>query len=142
MTRPRHPRRRLSRSDVRLLSVALIGEVALGIALRMVPARVLSRAIARYRAGLSRLVRAPEERVAWAIEAVGRRLPWISTCLVRALLADLVLGGAECSGHVTIGVRRAAGGRLESHAWFERNGRILVGGGGADRYVTFMILGC
>ena len=134
-----YPRRRLSWTEARLLFAVGIVQLAVGAALRVMPVRVLSSAIARHR-GAARLLRAPEERVGWAIEAVGRRLPWISTCLVRALAADLFLGGAPRPGCVKIGVRRSNGGLLESHAWFEREGRILVGGAGADGYVEFATL--
>jgi hypothetical protein len=132
--------RRLSRRDLRLLSTVFVGQVALGVALRVASVRVLSRAIAKSRVAARRMAMAPEERIAWAIEAVGRRLPWISTCLVRALAADLFLGGPNRPGHVKIGVRRSHAGTLESHAWFECDGRIVVGAAGAHDYVTFMIL--
>jgi hypothetical protein len=131
---------RISRRDVRLLSVVTVIEVAIGIGLRVLPPRSLSRVIARCRATARRAATAPEERISWAIDGVGRRLPWISTCLVRALAADLLLGGSGRSGRVRIGVRRGPTGSLESHAWFERDGRVLVGGAGASDYVDFMTL--
>jgi hypothetical protein len=135
-----HQGRRLSRADVALLIGICVVQTVVGTAVRVVPVRVLSRAIARCRVGARRMAMVPEERIAWAIEAVGRRLTWISTCLVRALVADLFLGGAECSGRVKIGVRRSEQGMLESHAWFERDGRILVGAVGVGEYVEFVTL--
>ena len=133
--------RRLSRADVRLLLAVLVAQVALGGALRAVPMQSLWRAVQRLRITVRRLVPASEERVAWAIEGVGRRLPRISTCLVRALAAELFLGRPDSPGHVRIGVRRSPSGALESHAWFERDGRIIVGGDGAHLYADFATLG-
>lgn len=134
-----HLHRRLSWDEARLVFVVCIVQLVVAAALRVMPVRVLSSTIARHRAAARWILRAPEERIGWAIEAVGRRLPSISTCLVRALVADLFLGGAPRSGRVKIGVRRS-NGLLESHAWFERDGRILVGGAGADEYVEFVTL--
>jgi len=127
--------------DLRLLSAVFLAQVALGTALRAVPVRWLWRAVRKLRRVARHLVPAPEERVAWAIEGVGRRLPRISTCLVRALAAELFLGGPECTGGVKIGIRRSPSGVLESHAWFERDGRILVGRDGVRDYVDFATLG-
>ena len=127
--------------EARLLSAVLLAQVALGAALRAVPVPWLWRMVQRLRGTVRRVIPASEERVAWAIEGVGRRLPRISTCLVRALAAELFLGGPECPGHVKIGVRRSPSGALESHAWFERDGRIVVGGDGAPNYVDFVTLG-
>ena len=138
--------RRLTASDLPLLFAAFVIQVLLGTALRVAPARVLARTIARCRGVASRVLRrlvpCPEERLAWAIEGVGRRLPGMSTCLVRALTADLLLGGHPSTAHVRVGVRHAPDGSLESHAWFERDGRILVGGREAAEYTPFMTLDC
>ena len=82
------------------------------------------------------LVRGADERIIWAIEATGRRLGRLSTCLLRALVAEVVLdpkGGSIC---LTIGVRRTAD-TFEAHAWLARNGRILIGGP-ADEYAPLV----
>lgn len=130
----RYPRR-LLRRDVGLLSAVFLVQVALGAAVRVAPVPRLWRAVRRLRAIAAHVTLGPEERIAWAIEAVGRRLPSISTCLVRALAADFFLTVPGCVSHVRVGVRRSERGALESHAWFERDGRILVGGASADTYV-------
>jgi hypothetical protein len=130
----------INRTDVPLLSAVLVAQLALAIALRVARVPWLCRLVARSRGTARLVVSAPEQRIAWAIEGVGRRLPGISTCLVRALAADLFLSGVEPRGQVTIGVRRSASGTLESHAWFEREGRVLVGGDGVHHYVDFVTL--
>ena len=73
------------------------------------------------------LVRDSEERIVWAIGATGRRLGPISTCLVRALVAELFLGSPERPLYLAIGVKRTTSGALEAHAWVGRDGRVLVG---------------
>ena len=127
-------------SDFRLLAIVGLTQLVLGAAVRVARVAALAAAIRRQRGRAQWIVGAPDERIAWAIEVVGRRLPGISTCLVRALAADLFLTTAARPGHVRIGVRRTAAGELQSHAWFEREARILVGAAGADDYVQFTTL--
>ena len=83
------------------------------------------------------LVRSSDTRVAWAIEATGRRLGRLSTCLVRALVAELVLDSNDGPVSLTIGVRRTAAGALEAHAWLARQDRVLIGAT-TDAYVPLV----
>jgi hypothetical protein len=133
--------RRLSRHDRRAVAAVLLAQVIIAAGVRLVSVRSLVRAVAACRGGARSVVRRGEDdRVAWAIESVGRRLPGVSTCLVRALTADLFLSGPNSTGCVWIGVRRSPDGALESHAWFEREGRIVVGGATAPTYVELTTL--
>lgn len=66
--------------------------------------------------------------VAWRIDRVDARLPWRSTCLVRAVAGMLLLkrrgiGGAA----IRFGVRKREGA-LEAHAWLLFGGTVLLGG--------------
>lgn len=70
----------------------------------------------------------------WAIEASGRRLGGVSTCLVRAIVAEVALGSPARPLRLTVGVRHAPGGRLQSHAWLADRDRIVIGGSTADQY--------
>jgi hypothetical protein len=135
----RNPQR-FAAGDVPVLVASFVSQIALAAALRVVPVRLLSQVVARSRSHVHRLITAPDDRLVWAIEGVGRRLPWVSTCLVRALAADLLLDGAAEMRRVRVGVKRGSNGALESHAWFERDGQILVGRAGAADYTPFMIL--
>src|SRR5881398_2794783 len=73
-------------------------------------------------------------RAALVVMPIGavRRTGAYSTCLVRALVAEMLLTGIDRPMRLMIGVRRAADSRLESHAWIERDGRVIVGGAGGD----------
>jgi hypothetical protein len=71
---------------------------------------------------------APETRVVWAIEASGRWPAGHSTCLTRALAAELLLQPGDRPLRVVIGVASPVDGHLTSHAWIERDGRVLIGG--------------
>jgi hypothetical protein len=132
-----HGYRVLAAADWWLLIVVAFAQVVTRIALRGIPLSVLRAKAARLRRLAQFAVRGSEERVAWAIEATGRRLGGSSTCLVRALVAELVLGSPERPVTLTIGVRRTASGALEAHAWVGREGRVLIGVT-SDQYVPLV----
>lgn len=68
-----------------------------------------------------------------AVRKVGDRLPWHSTCLVRALAARAMLRrrGIDCVLH--FGVMRE-GQALKAHAWLEAGGGHVCGGPEAVGY--------
>lgn len=74
------------------------------------------------------------ERVAWAIDAVSRRLPFAGNCLVQAVATLSMLRRRGLPGELRIGVAREGGRELEAHAWVECEGKILIGGVEADRF--------
>ena len=82
--------------------------------------------------------RSSEERVIWAVGVRGRWLGGDSTCLGRALVAELLLETIEQPLSLVIGVAGGKGG-LRSHAWIERNGHVLVGGDDARRQYVPLI---
>lgn len=76
-------------------------------------------------------------RVVW----IADRLPWHSTCLVRAIAGFLLLARRRVGGvSIRIGVRRAEG-RIDAHAWLLRGAEILLGGGETDTYAPLADLG-
>jgi hypothetical protein len=125
--RPVRRRVALTATDWQLLVAAALAQVITAAALRVVPLLSLRARAVRFRRLAKMLVRGSEERVIWAIQATGGRLAGLSTCLVRALVADLVLGSPGRPLCLTIGVRRTADGALDAHAWVEREGRVLIG---------------
>ena len=79
-------------------------------------------------------------RVGWVVAAVARRLP-ATTCLAQALAADALLRRHGFSPHLRIGVRepdRADGRPLDSHAWVECGGTVVVGA--LDSLVSYAVL--
>ncbi|MGH9409292.1 MAG: lasso peptide biosynthesis B2 protein [Vicinamibacterales bacterium] len=111
----------------RLLTVVTVAQCVIAAVLRVV-------SIAKVRAGAQacrplacRLVPASDDRIAWALEATGRRLGGASSCLGRALLAQMLLSRGDAPVSVCLGVKHPAGGALQAHAWAVRGDRILVG---------------
>src|SRR5262245_19183526 len=110
-----------------LLTIAL-AQVMVGMALRMMPPAALRLRVARVRSLAQLLVRdALPHDVVRAIEAVGRRLPGLSTCLVRAFVAELLLGSPARPLRLTIGVKQTPDGLLESHAWVTDQDSVVIG---------------
>jgi Transglutaminase-like superfamily len=68
------------------------------------------------------------ERTAWAIQGVGRRLPWRSDCLVRVLAADWLVRRRGLEPQIFMQAGRLADGRFEAHAWLNCCGREITGG--------------
>jgi hypothetical protein len=68
-----------------------------------------------------------------SILKVAERLPWRSTCLVRALASRTLLRrrGIDCVIH--FGVMRSDG-KLIAHAWCEADGGVVCGGDETEKY--------
>jgi len=127
---------RLTPADWWLLVAATLAQVAAAAALRAMPLPALRARAGRLRRPAQFLVRGSDERIIWAIEATGRRLGRSSTCLLRALVAELLLDTGNGTICLTIGIRRTAD-KLEAHAWLARNGRVLIGAP-ADEYTPMV----
>ncbi|HTM02386.1 MAG TPA: lasso peptide biosynthesis B2 protein [Vicinamibacterales bacterium] len=127
-------RAQLTAGDWRLLVAVTALQVATAAALRLLSLESWRARSLRSRNIVRLLVNGSDERLVWAIEATGRRLGRLSTCLVRALVAELVLDANVEPVTLTIGVRHDTGGAFEAHAWVARCDRILIGATG-DEYV-------
>lgn len=87
---------------------------------------------------------APSAR-AWAagqrLRRVADRLPWTSTCLVRAVALGLLLKRRGITGwSIRFGVART-GAALAAHAWVAMGADILIGGKEAPDYAPLADLG-
>ena len=122
----------LSTGDRRLLvqSVLLLGAIRLG--LWLIPFRTLLRLLASLAQKQKpiRLRNAEQpstDQVGWAVATAGRYVP-LATCLTQALATQVLLARRGCMAHLHIGVAKGDGGQLESHAWLETQGKIVIGG--------------
>ena len=129
-------RRRPGAADWRLLAGAAVTQVVAAAALRVMPLSALRRRADRWRSIARTVVHGSDERVIWAIDATGRRLGGLSTCLVRALVAELAVDDRE-DLVLTIGVKRTADGAVGAHAWLARGNRVLIGSS-PDGYVPLV----
>jgi len=83
--------------------------------------------------------RPPPERIVWAVGTAARLVPR-STCLVRALAAQVLLARDGHASQLRLGVARGPGRGFEAHAWVEGGGRILLGGPETERYAALPAL--
>ena len=80
------------------------------------------------------------ERIVWAVGAANCLVPR-TTCLVRALAAQALLGRHGHTSELRLGVAGGAGRAFEAHAWLEHDGRVLIGGPVEARYAPLPALG-
>lgn len=66
-------------------------------------------------------------RVIQAVEVLSCHIAGGSSCLVRALAVQVLLGQQGCQTQLRIAVALEADGQFVAHAWVERHGRILTG---------------
>jgi len=126
------PRRSLTVADWSLLARVAAMQLATTVVVRIVPLRVVRTVAAR----LARLMLVAEPvedaKVVWAIEATGRRMGRLSTCLVKAVVAEAMLNSSVRSIRFTIGVKRVADGSLRAHAWVATDDCVLIGATSED----------
>ena len=127
----------LTGSDWALLSAVAVMQVAVAGAARLVPLRSLRAGAARGGRLFRTLSRTETPRIVWAIGATGRRLGSLSTCLVRAVVAEAILNTPERPLRFSIGVKRAADGSLQAHAWLTDGDRVVIGAT-SDQYVDLV----
>jgi hypothetical protein len=131
-----HGWRRLTLTDWRLLGAVAVAQVIVAAVLRTMPLPALRAGGRRVRRLTRVLVGGSDERIVWAIEATGRRLGRLSSCLVRALVAEVVLDPSRGPVSLTIGVRRTSG-MLEAHAWLTRQDCVIIGAT-SDQYMPIV----
>lgn len=68
------------------------------------------------------------ERIAVLIEGAARRLPWRSTCLIKALAGWQLLRQQGLNAHIQLGVQQHPETGLGAHAWLVLGEKILLGG--------------
>jgi len=112
----------------RLLSGAALLQLAAACSLRIRPLPRVREAGRRVRPLLEIALPGTEDDVVWALNATGRRLRGLSTCLVRAIAAEMRLSSSTRPLYLVIGVKRTPAGILQSHAWLRDRERVLMGG--------------
>jgi Transglutaminase-like superfamily len=123
----------LSKRERTLLLQALFLLVFERIGLRMMPFATVTHILSKLAANRARtgdtvsddIVRS---QILWAVETAGRRVPFASTCLTRALAVQVLLARSGDQSDLRIGVTRDSNGKFLAHAWLEKQGDILIGG--------------
>jgi hypothetical protein len=74
------------------------------------------------------------EDVAWAVQAMARRVPWDSRCLAQAFAAYRMLRRRGIAATVYFGVRKDPAVPFKAHAWLRCGPRIVTGEAGHEAY--------
>lgn len=134
---PVNLRRRVTFGELWLFVAALPVVATVRLALWVLPSPTILRFVRRLALASHAETghpRVPASLIAWAVEAVSRRVPG-ATCLTQALAAKLLLRCFGQDAQLCLGVARASHGTFRAHAWLERNGRPLLGGAGIQSLV-------
>ena len=117
------------------LVVATVRLALLALPFRRVRAFVDARQPAPQRSG-----RVAANQWAWAVGVAARRIPGAS-CLTQALALQWLLARTGQSSQIHVGVTKHGARGIESHAWLESGGEILIGGDEPlDRFVPILKL--
>lgn len=112
--------------DLALLAESVAALAVAAAAIRLLPFRRLVERIEA--APIAASICAVEaERVAWAVAAAARRVPWRAVCFQQGLAGYWMLRrrGLAAMLHYGLGTRDAG---LAGHVWLSVDGRVLLGG--------------
>jgi hypothetical protein len=132
--------RRLSWREWRLLADAGGCLVAARLAVWFVPFRRLANGLGDKMAESptedTEAQRATAARIGWAVRALGRRLPWMSQCLVQAVAATWMLRRRRIPSTLYFGLAKDTGGELKAHAWVRSGTQVLTGAKGQHTFTV------
>lgn len=74
------------------------------------------------------------QQIAKIINGVAWRLPFLSSCMVKALAAHQMLYKRGVPHTIHFGVYKLTHEKMEAHAWLSINGKVLIGAGGLAKY--------
>ena len=73
-------------------------------------------------------------RTSWAVNALGRRLPWKIVCFQKGLALHRLLRKRGIRTRLHYGVAQGGGGPLKAHVWVTHDGVAVIGGEEAEGY--------
>ncbi len=82
----------------------------------------------------------PAERIAWAVSAVGRRVPGGRNCLARALTAQTLLARYGHPARLRIGVAHTTERGFHAHAWVETRDGVVLRESALERFTALPAL--
>lgn len=76
------------------------------------------------------------KRFKWVIQAVSKRTPWESKCLVQALTAQYLTNKKGITSTLYLGVKRDSDNNLIAHSWIRCGDFYITGGNGEGYAIT------
>jgi hypothetical protein len=116
-------------SDWKLFLQAYVLVLSVRTALWILPFAKLYKWTIRFREGRigdKPLPPAAVYKIVWAVSAAARRVPR-ATCLTQALATQIMLGRRGHRTTLQLGIMKSEAGKMDAHAWLERDGKVLIG---------------
>jgi len=82
------------------------------------------------------------ERVAWAIGAAARRLPWRAVCFHQGIAIQRMLSRRAIAVVLHCGVGKAEDGALTAHVWGSVGDAVVIGDGDLTDYTVLAKFHC
>ena len=82
----------------------------------------------------------PAEHIAWAVSAVGRRVPGGQNCLAKALTTQTLLARYGHSARLRIGVAQITQQGFHAHAWVETRDGVVLRESTLERFTALPVL--
>ena len=77
-------------------------------------------------------------RIAWAVSKASRIVRYDRPCLAQALVLRYMLSRRGQTSELRIGVKKNDDASLRAHAWVEKDGEVLIGGGSSPYRYTIL----
>lgn len=79
--------------------------------------------------------------VAQAVHRASRHVPWASKCLVQAMAGKKMLRRRGVESTLYLGLAKSPDQDLQAHAWLRCGDRVILGGGGLQRFAVVATFG-
>jgi hypothetical protein len=80
------------------------------------------------------------QMVGWAVERLGRRVPWDARCLTQAIAAWAMLRRRGLYGAISFGAAKGESGELMAHAWLRFGPCVVTGDAGHEEFKVLTTL--
>lgn len=98
------------------------------LAIRALPFRRIDRSLTQWQGRAGAHDPAAAERVRWAVEAMGARVPWRTVCFQKGLAAHWLMRRRGVASRLHYGVASdSAQGKIAAHVWVSVDGAVLLG---------------
>lgn len=128
-----------------MVSEALLALMVARLAIAALPFRRIAAWVGT--AGAESCGTAPPEQVetakmvGWAVERLGRKVPWDARCLTQAVAAWAMLKRRGLDGTISFGAAKSESGELKAHAWLRFGPCVVTGGAGHEDFKVLTTLG-
>ncbi len=120
------------RRELALVAEAVWWLILAGLWLRILPFRRIAAALRPRVTGTP--IPHGTTRIAWAVTAAARRMPFGAVCFHQGIAAQRMLCRRGVTARLCYGVAKAEGGGLEAHVWVTAGPEMVVGGAQSERY--------